>query len=96
MGGRGAWKLPNIQELRSLVDPAATGPALPAGHPFTNVQLSYYWSATTEVTDTLIGADATLARAVSFFGGSVDNPSQAKTVALYVWCVRGGQGVDAQ
>jgi hypothetical protein len=96
VGGRGGWKLPNIQELRSLVDPATGNPALPAGHPFTNVQSSYYWSATTEVTDPLIGADATRARAVNFFGGTVDNPSQAKTVALYFWCVRGGPGVDAQ
>src|SRR4029434_2696444 len=37
VGGRGGWKLPSIQELRSLIDPAAANPALPAGHPFIGV-----------------------------------------------------------
>jgi hypothetical protein len=97
VGGRGGWKLPNIQELRSLVDPTKLNPALPVGHPFTNLQSSsYYWSATTEVTDTLIGSVGNQARAMSLFTGSVDNPSQAKTQLLYVWCVRGGPGSDAQ
>src|SRR5215831_2111604 len=45
VGGRGGWKLPNIQELRSIVDPSVLNPALPPGHPFTNVQGSSYWSA---------------------------------------------------
>ena len=37
VGGRKGWRLPGIQELASLVDPADTGgnPAhLPLGHPF--------------------------------------------------------------
>ncbi|MBW2364434.1 MAG: DUF1566 domain-containing protein [Deltaproteobacteria bacterium] len=48
------WRLPNINEMRSLVDPSGeSDPALPDGHPFTNVQSSYYWSSTTyeSVTD---------------------------------------------
>jgi hypothetical protein len=40
------WRLPNINELESLIDAEQYGPALPQGHPFTNVQ-SYYWSSTT-------------------------------------------------
>lgn len=48
-GGRKGWRLPTIQELASLVDPAVPppGPTLTAGHPFSNVQSCCYWSATT-------------------------------------------------
>lgn len=42
----GPWRLPNINELESLVDCSAHDPALPAGHPFENPQEAY-WSSTT-------------------------------------------------
>ena len=47
---RGAprWRLPNINELESLVDCSAHGPALPAGHPFVDVR-DVYWSSTTSL-----------------------------------------------
>ena len=41
------WRLPNVNELRSLIDNSRYNPALPSGHPFTNVQSYYYWSSTT-------------------------------------------------
>jgi len=41
------WRLPNVRELQSLVDYGESKPALPAGHPFSEVQSSYYWSSTT-------------------------------------------------
>jgi len=41
------WRLPNANELASLVDKSNYNPALPTGHPFSNVQSSYYWSSTT-------------------------------------------------
>ena len=46
---RRGWRLPSVHELASLVDPTNPGgdPDLPAGHPFSNVQSSRYWSATT-------------------------------------------------
>ena len=47
-GGHTDWRLPNVNELESLVDYSKVGPAvLPLGNPFTNVQ-SYnnYWSST--------------------------------------------------
>jgi len=49
VGGRKGWRLPTIQELASLVDPTQSNPALPSGHPFSNVQFptGLYWSATT-------------------------------------------------
>src|SRR5262245_38164787 len=47
VGGRGGWRLPAFYELASLVDPSVhTGPRLPAGHPFQNVQAAAYWSDT--------------------------------------------------
>lgn len=40
------WRLPNINELETLVDCDACRPALPAGHPFEDVK-DGYWSSTT-------------------------------------------------
>lgn len=90
VGGRRGWRLPTIQELASLVDPNNPGgnPALPAGHPFNNVQSSEYWSATTSANIT--GG----AWGVDFADGSVDIGDKFQTG--FVWCVRGGQGVDPQ
>jgi hypothetical protein len=46
--GTSEWRLPNINELESLVDCANHSPALPAGHPFVEVK-DEYWSSTTSV-----------------------------------------------
>lgn len=42
------WRLPNINELESLVDCATYRPALPSGHPFVYVR-DVYWSSTTSL-----------------------------------------------
>ena len=42
------WRLPNINELESLVDSSMHSPALPAEHPFTEIQEGY-WSSTTSM-----------------------------------------------
>ena len=44
----GGWRLPNINELESLVDCATYRPALPSGHPFVYVR-DVYWSSTTSL-----------------------------------------------
>lgn len=46
-GGR-PWRLPNINELESLVDASACAPALPGGNPFEEVSEGY-WSSTTSM-----------------------------------------------
>ncbi len=45
----GDWRLPNFNELRSLVNPSQSNPSLTSGHPFTGVQSDGYWSSTTYV-----------------------------------------------
>lgn len=90
LGNRMGWRLPSLQELASLVDPSVPGPgpALPSGHPFQNVESAGYWSATTHA------QFPEWARVVSFYDGSVVNGT--KDGLGYAWCVRGGQGLDAQ
>jgi hypothetical protein len=87
VANRKGWRLPTIEELASLVDNDNTYPALPTGHPFSNVQSSYYWSSTTSA------SDPSGAWGVNFDVGGVYY--NAKTDNYYVWCVRGGHGHDA-
>ncbi|MFW5722742.1 MAG: DUF1566 domain-containing protein [Desulfohalobiaceae bacterium] len=46
--GISQWRLPNINELESLVDCSRHNPALPRDHPFLNTREGY-WSSTTSV-----------------------------------------------
>ena len=47
-GGSSDWRLPNINELESLLDCGMHSPALVAGHPFVALQ-DVYWSSTTSL-----------------------------------------------
>ena len=89
VGNRKGWRLPTIQELASLVDPCATDPSLPSGHPFFLDTSFAYWSATSIVTDT------SRAWGVLFSTGGVVAVNKATTFH-FLWCVRSGQGVDPQ
>jgi len=77
------WRLPNRNELTSLLDLEHVIPALPTGYPFTTFQVSNYWSSTTWPFNPL------LAWAVDFVVGGVfaDGKSFA---SYYVIAVRGG------
>ncbi len=79
----GDWRLPNRKELLSLIDLDQYNPVLPSGHPFLNVQLNVYWSATTYVNSTNNAWGAYLV------SGNVNYDN--KTTSHYVWPVRGGQ-----
>ncbi|MEW6115444.1 MAG: DUF1566 domain-containing protein [Nitrospirota bacterium] len=45
---KACWRLPNINELESLVDCSTHSPALPDGHPFSGTKEAY-WSSTTSM-----------------------------------------------
>ncbi len=92
VGGRKGWRLPFIEELESLKDPAQFLPALSAGHPFVNVQLNIgngdaYWSATTEITNSNL---ALVGQFITGLGPGFDNKSN---LSHFYWCVRGGHGL---
>jgi len=79
----GDWRLPNINELRSLEDYNEHTPALPNGHPFTNVRQSLSWSSTT------VPTAPALARFL--FVGIGSCVWDHKNVIMGVWPVRGGR-----
>lgn len=75
------WRLPQINELESLMDLGRSGSALPSDHPFSNV-LNMYWSATAFPGT----GDAWF---VSLFNGNVN--AFDKGLTFDVWPVRGGR-----
>src|SRR5262249_25029699 len=63
LGGRYGWRLPEIEELRSLLDSTGT---FQAGHPFTSASLTdFYWSSSTKLDD------STRVYAAAFFPASL-------------------------
>jgi hypothetical protein len=78
----GDWRLPNRQEIESLIDFSGYDPALPTGHPFSGLASSQYWSSTTVY-------DETSAWWVNMGIGS-HVYGALKTGSLYVWPVRSG------
>jgi quinol monooxygenase YgiN len=76
----GDWRLPNLNELRSLIDYSEKAPALPKPHPFSNVRSSLYWSSTT------VASAPRFARFV--FVGVGPSVWDSKSVRMTVWPVR--------
>ena len=79
----GNWRLPNITELESLVDLSRSSPAIPAGHPFSNVLADFYLSSSTNAGST------TYAWGVGMSYGNVNSGNKGDS--FYVWPVRAGQ-----
>ncbi|MGO9612378.1 MAG: DUF1566 domain-containing protein [Dissulfurispiraceae bacterium] len=88
-GNRLGWRLPTVQELGSLLDLSTAAPYVPSSI-FSTVQSADYWSATTNAVST------SNAWAVLFLAGPGNLGIGVKSDSLYVWCVRGGNGVDPQ
>jgi hypothetical protein len=85
-GGQRGWRLPSVVELTSLIDPTQQEPALPAGHPFTNVTTfdTNFWTVT-------LPPDAPTSLGpyfVTLLRGTIGQISPV--LQLKVWCVRGG------
>ena len=78
---QGDWRLPNYKELISLVDIGNFSPALPSGHPFTDVQ-AIYWTSTNFVGDTFYAWQVIIGTGYVSY--------DAKNDPYYVWPVRGG------
>jgi hypothetical protein len=84
VGGQHGWRVPTVQELKSLIDLEQHDPALPSGHPFRNIKSAIYWTATPSDTDDII------AWHVSFLSGEAVTDQKSQT--RRVWCVREGDG----
>jgi hypothetical protein len=87
-GGQADWRLPNRRELRSLIDYDESFPALPAGHPFRNVRIDYYWTSTTKP------STPEYAWFVFFMNGLLH--PDLKSGDNYLWPVRGGAGASGE
>ena len=82
LGGYSDWRLPNRNELQSIVDYSRYNPTIDTTF-FPGTVASYYWSSTTGATSTGGAWD------VGFDGGYVGG--YGKTYGDYVRAVRGGQ-----
>jgi len=84
LGGHSDWRLPNINELKSIVDLSKVNPAIVNG--FANTSPSFsnnYWSSTSYENN------RKAAWYVYFYTGTVDGDYKSESV--YVRCVRDGQ-----
>lgn len=77
----GDWRLPKYNELNSLIDSSQYNLALPAVHPFSNVQASVYWSSTTYADGTPYAWHVNLISGFAFSGDKTMHTN-------YVWAVR--------
>ncbi len=77
--GERRWRLPAINELESLVDADRHGPALPEGHPFTDVR-DVYWSSTSSA------FEPDWAMALYLMKGAV-GVGQKKGEGFFAWAV---------
>jgi len=84
--GHDDWRLPNINELESLVNAQETDQAAWLNtQSFTNVQPNYYWSSTTLTWDT------SRAWYVYMADGKIDYSNVIKINSWYAWSVRAGR-----
>jgi hypothetical protein len=75
------WRLPNINEIRSVMDLGQAYPALPSNYPFSGIGNCQTWSSTT------FASDSTNAWAPNLWYG--EKYYDAKGYSKYIWAVRG-------
>jgi hypothetical protein len=84
-GGRLGWRAPTGEELATLVDPTASNPPLPVGHPFQGITAGdIFWTAST-FEPNLGGAYY-----VQFSTAHLAVNADLKGAFYRTWCVRGG------
>ena len=81
LGGYSSWRLPNRNELKSIVDRGKYNPAISSI--FQNFTSNYYWSSTTFASDSSYAWVVDFDYGYDFWDG--------KAYEDYVRCVRGGQ-----
>ncbi len=92
----GQWRMPNVNELESLIDASQSRPAIPAGSPFINVNLANaYWSSTTYTAlpsnaMAIRFADGRWINGIDAGDGSFNNSKTASSNAL--WALKSGLG----
>ena len=82
VGGQKGWRGPSVEELKTLIDPTQRDPALPPGHPFSNIKSEIYWTSTADPKDEIV------AWQVSFFSG--EPVTDQKSGTRRMWCVFAG------
>ena len=84
ISNRQGWRMPTVEELASLLDMSVLGsPKLPEGHPFIDVQDSY-WTITTREGDSSDAWSVSMRDGICGYIG--------KPTFKYAWPVRGGNG----
>lgn len=90
----GQWRMPNINELESMVDISNANPAVQAGSPFTNIGLTAaYWSSTTytALPTSAMAIRFTDGRWINGIAGTVLSFDNNKASANnYLWAVKSG------
>lgn len=90
-GGRMGWRLPTVDELTSLIDPASSDGAitLPNGRPFVLPADPLFWSTNR------FGGSSDFREGVDFSAAAIADPVGSFNTAAVTqkyWCVRGGAG----
>jgi len=82
--GKSDWRLPNINELQSIVDYSKYNPASDTSF-FPDIHISMYWSSTTD------SRDIQSVSGIHFILGQVQNMGKTDAHDNYTRCIRLGQ-----
>jgi len=90
VAGRGGWRLPEVHELRTMIDSTATAPKIHPGFPFREwaIKKSVYWTATPRTDHVHIPGSRLVQQWVVDMKNGRAFSSTASANAYYTWCVR--------